>query len=249
MLSVDETPQGDFPIYDLDIPEFGAVTVAAKGQPPVVAANIRRIAFPTFPITINHTVKYEELSIRRYAVFDRAKERAAIAIAIAEDDEVIGIVKTASEQGVNAPITKASPFDRYMLADAYSAISAQQLVPFTVLMHPKRYADVMKFSTADLDQVSLNAVIETGLFGVIYNMRLLVSTRVPLEGNSASPKGSVYITTTPDKLGRIPERKAVEVKIFDNVPKTQFDIVAWEQIGCGVFNTAGVQKIYFSDNS
>jgi hypothetical protein len=38
------------------------------------------------------------------------------------------------------------------------------------------------------------------------------------------------------------ERKAVEVKIFDNVKEAQYDVVAWEQIGVGCHNPAGVAK-------
>ncbi len=46
--------------------------------------------------------------------------------------------------------------------------------------------------------------------------------------------------TTPDKLGRLPERKAVEVAIWDNAPELQYDIIPYEIIGMGIYNCAGV---------
>jgi len=71
LLLVDELPQGEIPAYDLDIPEFGAVRVGARGVPPVHEANIKRIEIPTWSLTVDHTIKWEEITVRRYPAFDR----------------------------------------------------------------------------------------------------------------------------------------------------------------------------------
>lgn len=234
ILLVDELPQGDFPIYDLDIPEFGAVKLSALGSPVTFETKIKRTQFPTFVIGIDEPVKYEDQNVRRYPVFDRAKERVAIALAIAEDDECMRILAAAAAVTPNAPLT-GSAVSKTLLADAVGRITKNQLIAATVLMNPVEYADLLKFNSTDLDQVSLNAVVETGYFGGIFGMQLIVSTRCPV--------GHVYVLTTKDKLGRLPERKKVEVKIFDNVPQGQYDIYGWEQIGMGIHNVAGLQEI------
>jgi hypothetical protein len=231
MILVDEIPQGEVPIYDLDIPEFGAVTIASRGEPPHFQANIKRLQFPTFPLTIDHELKWEEIQIRRYPAFDRAKERVAISMAIAEDDLIISTLATAVKNGPNTPFT-ASSVTRYAIADAFKQILSNQLIVGGIAMNPAQYADILKWNTSDLDQVSVNTIIETGLFGSIFGSRMMVSTRIPA--------GTVYVFTTPDKLGRLPERKGVEVKIFDNIPRAQYDIVGFEQIGIGVHNCAGI---------
>jgi hypothetical protein len=41
----------------------------------------------------------------------------------------------------------------------------------------------------------------------------------------------------------MPERKAVEVSIFDNIPKLEFSIVGYEIIGMAIYNIAGVEGI------
>jgi predicted metalloenzyme YecM len=51
---------------------------------------------------------------------------------------------------------------------------------------------------------------------------MILSTRVNAR--------KVYLTTTPDKLGRIPERKAVEVKVVDWPKDTRYYITSWEQV-------------------
>ena len=234
ILLVDEMPQGDFPIYDLDIPEFGAVKLSALGSPVTFETKIKRTQFPTFVIGIDEPVKYEDQNIRRYPVFDRAKERVAIALAIAEDDECMRVLAAAAAVTPNAPLT-GSAISKTLLADAVGRITTNQLIASTVLMNPIEYSDLLKFSSTDLDQVSLNAVVETGYFGGIFGMQLIVSTRCP--------KGHTYVLTTKDKLGRLPERKKVEVKVFDNVPLGQYDIYGWEQIGMGIHNVSGLVEI------
>lgn len=66
LLLTDEMPQGELPVYDLDISEFPAVVVGARGVPPLVEAHIQRIQIPTASYSISVAVHYEELQIRRY---------------------------------------------------------------------------------------------------------------------------------------------------------------------------------------
>ena len=78
LLMVDELPTGEVPYYDLDMPEFGAVKIAARGQAPTFEQAIKRISIPTFEVTVDEIIKKMELSVRKYPVFDRAKERICI---------------------------------------------------------------------------------------------------------------------------------------------------------------------------
>ena len=236
ILMPDELPQGEVPLYDKDISEFAAVIVGANGQPPIVEASpqIKRLMFPTFPITVDETIKWEEIQVRRYPAFDRAKERASIAGAIAEDINVFGLLEKAAEVGPNEELT-GNRVSRGILADAKGIIGENQLIPGAIIMNPRQFADVEKWGSDELDQVSLNTITETGSFGSMLGVKLIVSTRVPV--------GTVYVVTTPDKLGRMPIRKSPEVHVFNNIPNTQFDIVVWSQLGFGIHNTHGVVKI------
>lgn len=238
LLKVDPVPQGEFPIYDKDIKEFASVRVAAWGAPPMVEARVKRIQFPTLQLAKNARVAYEEIQVRRYPVFDRAKERVAISMAIAEDREVFNILNVASLIGPNPAVTMAAgPFlSRSTFAEAYGVLAGNQLQPAQVVMHPTRYTDLLKYTSDEMDQVTLNTTTETGSIGVFMGLQLLVSTKLP-------DPNVVFMTTTPDKLGRIPLRKELEVKVFDNAPKTSFNIVGWELIGFGIHNSFGVVRI------
>ena len=236
VLLVDELTTGDVPFYDVDLPEIGAVFTAGRSRPITQLAGPERIQFPTAALDIIESVPYEELQIRRFPVFDRAKERAAIAIAIGEDDAIlsdVGVVHAASVVGPNSVVVAPS-LSRFVIAELGKRIVNQQLPFTTILMHPVQYAEIWKWSANELDQVTLNRITETGMVGSYLGARLMISTRVK--------RDSVYALTSPDKFGRLPERKAVEVKVFDNVPLRRYDILAWEQVGFGVFNTNGVAR-------
>lgn len=255
LLMVDELPTGEVPYYDLDMPEFGAVKIAARGQAPTFEQAIKRISIPTFEVTVDEIVKKMELSVRKYPVFDRAKERAAIAMAIAEDDMIFDLVFEAALKSKQYEDPAATDIDTYAgtaitkadFADMYGKITEKQLIAKTYLLGVKTYADILKWTSTDLDPVSLNIQLETGNFGSIFGVRAIASTRLDKDyGFKADGQGKmqdqqpVFTVTSPDKLGRLPERKAVEVSIFDNIPKLQFDILAYEIIGMGIYNCGGV---------
>jgi hypothetical protein len=236
ILVVDELTTGDVPFYDVDIPEIGAIFVATQGEPPHQMAGPERIQFPTSNLAIIESVHYDQIQIRRYPLFDRAKERAAIAIAIGEDDAILGetgVMHTATTVGPNSVVV-ANNLSRFVLAEVGKRIVNQQLVFTTIVMHPIQYAEIWKWSANELDQVHLNRVVETGWMGGYLGAKLLVSTRCK--------RDSVYGLTSAEKVGHLPERKAVEVKVFDNVPRMRYDILAWEQIGVGIHNTGGVAR-------
>ena len=248
LLMVDTIPTGDIPVYDMDMPEFGAVKMAARGQAPVFEQGIKRIGIPTFEVTVNEVIKKQELAVRKYPVFDRAKERAAIAMAIVEDDMIFDLVKNAAVKNPNPAAmatygTATTTIAKADFAEMFGEITERQLIAKTYLLGAKTYADILKWNSDDLDPVSLNIQLETGNFGSIFGVRAIASTRLDKnygytqEGKNQQP---VFTLTTPDKLGRLPERKAVEVSIFDNIPKLQYDIVPYEIIGMGIYNCGGV---------
>jgi hypothetical protein len=142
-------------------------------------------------------------------------------MAIAEDDNIFAVVEAAAQLlpengGTNrggAVVAKSH------LAALYGTIAGRQLIPSAYVMHPITYTDILNFNSTDLDQVSLNVIVETGQFGVIFGTRLIVSTRVPQDTTVPAKNGVVYLVTTPDKLGRIPELQSgpIPETVFENL--------------------------------
>lgn len=235
LLLVDSIPQGDVPLYDLDIPESIGVKVSGRGVAPVVETFVKRIEIPTFQIMERRDITYEEQALRRYSLFQRGKERVAIAMAAAEDTEIFSAIDVAARrpENLNQPIAITGAVTKAHLTELWGNIASRQLAPATYLLHPWRYGQILNFGSDDLDQVSLNVIVETGQYGVLFGSRLIASTKLP-------NKKAIYMLTSPDKLGRMPERQTVQVKIWDKVGDAVYQIVGIEYIGIGIFNINGV---------
>jgi hypothetical protein len=141
-------------------------------------------------------------------------------MAIAEDDNIFAVIEAAAQLAPDSGGTNrgGAVVAKSHLAAMYGVIASRQLVPGAYVMHPLTYADILNFNSDTLDQVSLNVILETGQFGVIFGTRLIVSTRVP-QTSAAVSNGIVYLVTTPDKLGRIPEVKSgpISERVFENL--------------------------------
>jgi hypothetical protein len=233
---------GDIPYADKDIKEFAAVVSGGFGEMPIVEpGKIRRVIFPTFELKRAYPLPYAETYIRRFDAFNRAKERVAIANAIAEDSETFKIIDVASIVGPNPWIAGGTYLSKSAITLAMSYLEANQLGAATILLHPNRMADIRNWSSSELDPVTLNQLIETGRVDKLMGMNVVMSAK-------ADPN-AVYVLTTPDKLGRIVVRKDLEVKVMDHVLRSTYFICSYAIEGFGIHNTYGVVRIEFGNRT
>lgn len=232
-LEVDELPQGEVPVYDRDFPEEPAVKISARGVPPLVERWSERIEIPTFEMTTRSALKYQEIEIRRFNALDRAKDKAAFELQIGEDDEIFKIIDTAS--GLTNAVTSAATVTRNALAAAFAEIEKNRLVVNNILMHASTYKGIRTWGRDDLDPVNQKALLETGLFAHIWGADIYISDRCT--------SNRVYLMASPKVLGKMPIRKDVEIKPFDNVPLLQLEFIVYEIIGMAIFNSRSVARI------
>jgi len=162
LLEVDLLPQGVVPVYDNDFAETPAVKVSARGNPPTVESWSDRQEVETFEIATVRSLKYSEISIRRFNALDRVKNKAAFELKIAEDDEIFGALNTAAV--TNAQNTNvATNVTRASLASAFEQVEKRRLVVGNILMHPRGFRGIRgSWSNTDLDQVNMQAQILVG---------------------------------------------------------------------------------------
>jgi len=150
-----------------------AVAIGARGTPPMMEGNFRRILINTYSITVKSSLHYEELPIRRFPVFDRMKERVAISMAIKEDDQILTLLEDGLTQSIAAgydqTVTNSTAeLSKANILSIYGMLLSNGLTPGAFVTHPMRYASgILSFGQADIDQASLNVIIETGQFGVL----------------------------------------------------------------------------------
>ena len=73
LVEVDLLPQGAVPQYDNDFSEVKGVRVSARGNPPVVESWSDRYEVETFELATVRSLKYAEISIRRFNALDRVR--------------------------------------------------------------------------------------------------------------------------------------------------------------------------------
>lgn len=248
LLEVDLLPQGVTPQYDADFAETPAVKVSARGNPPTVESWSDRQEVETFEIATVRSLKYAEISIRRFNALDRVKNKAAFELKIAEDDTIFSAINTAAVTGaqntnVSGTVTRAS------LATAFSQLEANRLVAGNILMHPTGFKGIRgTWNNTDLDQVNMQALLETGWFASLWGAKIFVTDRLNQLASSATPGGvagtnTIYIMSLPAQLGKIPIRYDVEIKPFDFPPERAVLFSIYENLGILVYNTNGVVTV------
>ncbi len=233
LILTDLLPQGVVPVYDKDFSEVPAVKIAARGNPPTTESWSERVEVNTFEIASLRSIKYAEISIRRFNALDRTKDKAAFELKIAEDDEIFRLIAAAATtSGQN---TGATSITKSALADAFAQVEARRLVVGNILMHPTLFKGIRKWDNTDLDQVNLQALLETGHFASIWGADIYVSDR--------SSTSIAYIMSRKEQLGRMPIRYDVEIKPFDYPPEREVIFSVYENVGFTIYNTDGVATV------
>lgn len=248
LLEVDLLPQGVVPVYDSDFAETPAVKVSARGNPPTVESWSDRQEVETFEIATVRSLKYAEISIRRFNALDRVKNKAAFELKIAEDDQIFAAINTAAV--TNAQNTNVSSnVTRAALASAWQNIEKKRLVVGNLLMHPLGFRGIRgTWDESDLDQVNMQALLETGWFASLWGAKIYVTDRLDQLAASATPGGvagtnTIYVLSLPQQLGKMPIRYDVEIKPFDYPPERAVLFSIYENIGLLVYNTFGAASV------
>lgn len=220
LLETDLLPQGVVPVYDKDFAEVLAVKVSARGVPPSVESVAQeRIEVNTFEIGTIRTIKYSEISIRRFNALDRAKNKAAFELKLAEDGLIFSAIYTAgvtSAQNTNV----ATNVTRAAMAAAFAQVENRRLAVGNIVMSPTGFRGIRgSWTQADLDQVNMQGLIETGWFASLWNSKIFVTDQlavIPSGNTTVDASAMIYVLSMPAQLGRMPIRYDVEVKPWTN---------------------------------
>jgi hypothetical protein len=240
LLETDLLPQGAPAWYDKDFTEIPATKVSARGNPPTVESWSDRVEVETFDIATVRSIKYPEISIRRFNALDRAKNKAAFELKIAEDDVIFSAINTqATAVGLNTNMS--SNTTRAGLAAAFANVENSRLAVGNILMSPVGFRGIRgSWNNADLDQVNFQALLESGWFASLWNAKIWVTDRLTQISNGAN---IVYVLPLPAQAGRFPIRYDVEVKPFDYPPDRVVMFSVYENVGVTVFGAVATATI------
>jgi hypothetical protein len=117
----------------------------------------------TFEVATLRSIKYAEISIRRFNALDRTKNKAAFELKIVEDDIIFSAINTAATTN-NQNTSVSGNTTRAGLAAAFAAVEGGRLAVGNILMAPRGFQGIRgSWTNSDLDQVNFQGLLETGL--------------------------------------------------------------------------------------
>lgn len=223
---------------DVEFPEIGAAVVPFKGAPARIEKGPKRIFYNTHTAAINWIVAYDQVFTAAYNTLDEAKNKVAIGLALELDTELFKVLAAAASAGVYEAYA-ASTMSLDVINDVRAAQMELSLITTAIVMHPTRYYDMLKVTSANVDQVTLNTIVENGYVGQLLGVKFIVS--------KLCPKNKAYGITAPEYLGKYVLRQPEQMKVTDMPWKLEYVVTGYANYGLVLHNIPAVFPITFTD--
>lgn len=236
---IDVLGQGQIARYDRDINAFAA-TVTKKGEAVEFIVEGSYVEPVTFEIFSPAAIRLKEIQQRRFNVLDRMQERIRIAVQIEEDTQFLALTETVvANNTANNPITTSTAGAS---KDFYNQLSAEimkwDLPAYAFLMNFKSFSHFRSWRRNDVDPVTQREIWQTGLFGSLWGIDIIVSRLVP--------NNWVYCYSEPRFTGVLPIRTDL-ILLPDDTPKEALiGYVGYEEIGMLIVNSNSVARGTYS---
>ena len=225
-MEIDVLAQGQIIRYDVDIvSQVNAYVVAKRGAVDEVNVEGGYVSPPTWEIFTDANIRLSEIQQRRFNILDRIQESLKISIQVAEDQEFIALINTATLNNTGSVANQSSTAgnSKTFLNNISASIMDFDIPQYAFLMRFKSFSDIRIWSTKDLDPVSIREVLETGLYGSIWGIDLIV--------NRLIQPGSVYGLAEPRFFGVMPVRTELILMPDDSPKQASIGYVGYEEIG------------------
>ena len=234
---IDVLAQGQIVRYDRDIKsQIGAFVVAKEAAVDIVNVTGKYVEPSTWEIFANAQIRLSEIQQRRFNVLDRTQEALKISVQEQEDLQFLALVNTATAANTTAiPYTTSTAGNSKVFLNSLSSSVMDFDIPqYAFLMRFKSFADLRVWSTKDLDPVSIREVLETGLYGSVWGIDLIVSRQVQ--------QGNVYALAEPRFFGVMPVRTELILMPNDLPLEASIGYVAYEEIGMAQLTANGSSR-------
>lgn len=232
---IDVLAQGQIARYDKDI-EVRAFTVAKRGKVYEWTVEGEYVEPKTWEIFAPASIRLSQIQQRRFNILDRTQEKIRIQTQLQEDDQFIALLNTtaAANTASNPYTTSTTGCDKNFLNDLSSVVMDHDLPCYGFLMRFSSYKDIRSWSNTELDPVTMREIIQTGLYGSIWGIDVIVSRRVPA--------GTVYALAEPRFFGVMPIRTEMMLMPNDKPEEATIGYVGYEEIGMAIVNSNGLAK-------
>ena len=225
-MEIDILAQGQIIRYDLDVKsQVNAYVVSKRGAIDAVDVEGGYVSPATWEVMADANIRLSEIQQRRFNILDRTQESLKISVQEQEDLQFIALINTSTTNNTGSIALQSSTAgaSKSFLNSLSAVIMDFDIPQYAFLMRFRSFADIREWSNKDLDPVSMRELLETGLYGTIWGIDLIVSRQIP--------RGSVYGLSEPRFFGVMPVRTELILMPDDNPKQASIGYVAYEEIG------------------
>ncbi len=232
---IDVLAQGQIARYDKDI-NTPAYVVAKRATVAEYIIEGEYVEPSTWEIFSPASIRLSEIQKRRFNILDRAQERIRIATNLQEDDEFLFLSNTsaAANTGNNPIVVSSDGCDKSFLNELTAVIAVRDIPVYALFMNFDSYKDIRAWDNTEVDPVTMREVLQTGLYGQLWGIDIIVSRRVPTN--------TVYAFAEPRYFGVMPIRTEFMVMPDDQPRSASIGYVGYEEIGMSIVNANGLAK-------
>jgi hypothetical protein len=236
---IDVLAQGQIARYDKDI-NVNAYVVAELGTAQSWFIHADYVEPPTWEVFAPAEIRLKEIQERRFNILDRTQEWIRIATQIQEDTQFLTLLNTTASGNVsvNPAQTSTGGVSKSFLNYLTATVMNHDLPCYGILMHFNGFKDLRGWGTSEVDPVTMREIMETGLYGQIWGIDIIVSRLVGT--------GTAYAMSEPRFFGVLPIRTEFMVMPDDNPRRATIGYVGYEQIGQAIVNANGLASGSFS---
>lgn len=188
----------------------------------------------TWEIFSPAAIRLSQIQQRRFNILDRTQEKIRIQTQIQEDDQFLALLAAtaAGNLTANPATTSTTGCDKDFLNRLSTVVMDHDLPSYGFLMRFASFKDIRTWGTAEVDQVTMREILETGLYGSVWGIDIIVSRRVAA--------GTVYNIAEPRFFGVMPVRTEMILMPDDDPKQATIGYVGYEEIGMSALNANGL---------
>jgi len=232
---IDVLAQGQIARYDQDI-SVPAYVVAKRATVAQYVVEGTYVEPTTWEIFSPASIRISEIQHRRFNVLDRTQEWIRIATNLQEDNEFLFLAATtaAANTGNNPVVTSSSGCSKTFLNALTATIATHDIPVYALFMQFESFKDIRSYGSTDVDPVTMREILQTGYFGQIWGIDIMVSRLVP--------QGTVYAFAEPRFFGVMPIRTEFTVFPDDQPRSASIGYVGYEELGMAIINANGLAQ-------
>lgn len=232
---IDVLTQGQIARYDRDI-TVPAYVISKRGKVNQWTVEGDYVEPSTWEIFAPASIRLSQIQQRRFNILDRTQEKIRIQTQVQEDDQFLILMDQTASGNIanNAAPTVSTGMTKAFMNQLSAIVMDHDLPAYGFLMRFNSFKDLRAWNTNEVDPVTMREVLETGLYGQLWGIDLIVSRRVA--------RGTVYCAAEPRFFGVMPIRTEMMLMPNDVPTEATIGYVGYEEIGYSIVNANGLGR-------